>query len=64
MNDLRPGLWLLRKDKAFTPIAVLTLAVCIGANTALFSIVHNILLKVSRLSALTTFQPIRTRRLF
>src|ERR1700680_1580918 len=45
MDDLRLGLWLLWKDKAFTLTAVLTLAVCIGANTALFSIVHNVLLK-------------------
>ncbi len=45
MNDLRLGLRLLWKDKAFTLTAVLTLAVCIGANTALFSIVHNVLLK-------------------
>ena len=35
---------LLWKDKAFTLTTVLTLAVCIGANTALFSIVHNVLL--------------------
>ena len=45
MNDLHFGLRLLWKDKAFTITAVLTLAVCIGANTALFSIVHNVLLK-------------------
>ena len=45
MNDLRLGLRLLWKDKAFTLTTVLTLAVCIGANTALFSIVHNVLLK-------------------
>jgi len=45
MNDLRLGLRLLLKDKAFTLTAVLTLAVCIGAHTALFSIVHNVLLK-------------------
>jgi predicted permease len=45
MNDLRLGFRLLWKDKAFTLTAVLTLAVCIGANTALFSIVHHVLLK-------------------
>jgi len=45
MNDLRLGLRLLWKDKAFTLTAVLTLAVCIGANTALFSIVHHVLLR-------------------
>src|SRR5579864_9140833 len=45
MRDLRFGLRLLWKDKAFTLTTLLTLTVCIGANTALFSIVHNVLLK-------------------
>src|SRR5688572_16785127 len=45
MHDLRLSLRLLRKDKAFTLTVVLTLAVCIGANTALFSIIYNVLLK-------------------
>ena len=44
-NDLRVGLRLLWKDKAFTITAATTLAVCIGANTALFSVVHNVLLR-------------------
>src|SRR5262245_30728453 len=45
ISDLRVGLRLLWKDKAFTLTAALTLAVCIGANTALFSVVHNVLLR-------------------
>lgn len=45
MNDLRVGLRLLWKDKAFTVTAALTLALCIGANTALFSVVHHVLLR-------------------
>jgi len=45
LNDLRLGLRLLWKDKAFSITAVLTLAVCIGANTALFSVVDHVLLR-------------------
>ena len=45
MNDLRVGLRLLWKDKAFTATAALTLALCIGANTALFSVVQHVLLR-------------------
>ena len=36
------SLW---KDKAFSVATFLTLALCIGANTALFSIVHSVLLE-------------------
>ncbi len=45
LNDLRVGARLLWKDAAFTITAALTLALCIGANTALFSVVHNVLLR-------------------
>src|SRR3954470_21121593 len=45
VSDLRVGLRLLWRDKAFTITTVATLALCIGANTALFSVVHNVLLR-------------------
>jgi putative ABC transport system permease protein len=45
VHDLRVGLRLLFKDRAFTITVAMTLALCIGANTALFSVVHNVLLR-------------------
>jgi predicted permease len=44
IQDLRFGLKLLWKEKALSLTILLTLAVCVGANTAIFSVIHTVLL--------------------
>src|SRR5215510_1948078 len=60
MRDLRYAVGILIKSPVFATTAILTLALCIGANTAIFTIVDRVLLRAlpyprpDRLAQITT----------
>ncbi len=43
--DLRHALWMMSRQRGTTAIILLTLALAIGANTAVFSAVHTVLIR-------------------
>jgi putative ABC transport system permease protein len=45
LQDLRTGIRLLVKDRGFSATTILTLAVCLGANAAIFTVVYSVLLR-------------------
>ena len=45
IRDLRAGLRLLVKERGFSAAIILTLAICLGANAAVFAVVHAVLLR-------------------
>jgi predicted permease len=44
-SDLRLGIRQLLRERAFTSVVLITLAVCIAANTAIFSVVNTVVLR-------------------
>lgn len=59
MNDLRFAMRQIRKSPGFTSLAVITLAIGIGMNTAIFSLIQDLFLR-----GLPFFEPKRVVRIY